>query len=455
MITAAGVALRLWLVVCYRPAFLGYPDARTYLIAARGPLFWNPYRPAGYPLLLRLLRRLDRRLTATIVFQHGLGVTTAMLLYAACRPHVSRSGAACVPAAVVLGSGSQLFLEHSVLSDGPYAFLVAGALYCGSRSIASSRAEPWLALSGVALGLSATQRSPGIVGVPLMSIWAAVGARRRRISGVTAVVGGAGLALLPYLLVQRSRTGTCGLTRTTGFTLYARVAPFADCARFTPPRGTEALCEQTPPAQRPNATWYMFGWPDAPALRAYGVPPYPLHHADHSAYRWRGENPTLRFALKVITSQPLDFLRSTAQSLMNFVRPNTGPPSAIGLDHRRLIDELHNPYWELESIPHTTSYYSTGPGYVRRGVKALDGYARAARLEGIPTAVLTGLALIGWASAGGGTRRAAALFAGAGVWGAALTAALLFYDARYATPLYGPLAAAAAIGVDRLLDCAS
>ena len=32
--------------------------------------------------------------------------------------------------------------------------------------------------------------------------------------------------------------------------LYGRVAPWADCTKFTPPPGTRALCEATPPSQR-------------------------------------------------------------------------------------------------------------------------------------------------------------------------------------------------------------
>ena len=161
----------------------------------------------------------------------------------------------------------------------------------------------------------------------------------------------------------------------------------------------------------------MFGWPDAPALRAYGVPPYPLERADRSAYRWDGEALTLRFALRVLVHQPDEFVRYTVLSLLNFIVPHTGPPSVIGWDHDRLIGELHNPHWEQESIPHTTGYYSTGAGHARQGVAALDAYARVTKLEGMPTAALLALAPFGWARTRGATRRACGLFGGAAWWG--------------------------------------
>ena len=47
---------------------------------------------------------------------------------------------------------------------------------------------------------------------------------------------------------------------------------------------------------------------------------------------------------------------------------------------------------------------------------------------------------------------AAYLFSTTTIWMALSNSALLFYDARYTTPLYGPLAAAAALGAERVID---
>ena len=43
-----------------------------------------------------------------------------------------------------------------------------------------------------------------------------------------------------------------------GWNLYARAAPFADCSKFTAPAGTEILCEQRPPSERPGPFGYVW-----------------------------------------------------------------------------------------------------------------------------------------------------------------------------------------------------
>src|SRR5207253_5153440 len=69
----------------WRPAFLGYPDAVSYIDAARlrglGLVFWNQYRPAGYPLFLSSLHGIRADLTSVIVLQHAMGLLAASLLY--------------------------------------------------------------------------------------------------------------------------------------------------------------------------------------------------------------------------------------------------------------------------------------------------------------------------------------------------------------------------------------
>lgn len=100
-----------------------------------------------------------------------------------------------------------------------------------------------------------------MLGIPWMAAWAATRPGRRtqdRVARVAVILIGAAVALAAYLVPQRLRTGCWGLTRASGFTLYARVAPIADCRRFAPPAGTAALCESRAPAGRPTATWYMF-----------------------------------------------------------------------------------------------------------------------------------------------------------------------------------------------------
>ena len=121
----AGAALRV-------PGLSGRTDVRD---GGTRLLYWNPYRPAGCLILLRILHRLNRRLAFVVGVQHALGIGTALVLYRCTARYLSRSWIALIPACVTLYGGSQLFLEHSVMSEGPYVCFPngAGAVPCGTR----------------------------------------------------------------------------------------------------------------------------------------------------------------------------------------------------------------------------------------------------------------------------------------------------------------------------------
>ncbi len=182
-----------------------------------------------------------------------------------------RQWLALMPAAVVLVSGTQLYLEHSALSDTPFGFLVAAALWCALRVGSGTRADrAWLAVAGALLAAGVTLRPVGGFLLPVLFFWALLrhwSTRRLRLFAGLAPVLGAVIVMIPYVLVQHHATGQWSLTRTTGELVYGRVATFADCYDFTPPPGTARLCPTDPPAARPNAHWYLFN-PAAPALRA-------------------------------------------------------------------------------------------------------------------------------------------------------------------------------------------
>src|SRR3954452_6480011 len=84
-VLGVGVALRVWAMVAWSPAFMGWPDAKSYLDVAHGELFSNVLRPAGYPLFLRSLDGLHASLGVVVGVNHALGLATAVLLFAIVR----------------------------------------------------------------------------------------------------------------------------------------------------------------------------------------------------------------------------------------------------------------------------------------------------------------------------------------------------------------------------------
>lgn len=453
MVLVVGLGLRVWLIHAWRPAFLGYPDATGYIAAARlkpeGLLFWNQYRPAGYPLFLSLLHGIHDGLAFAIDVQHLMGLLAALLLYLAVARFVAHRWVAVLPAAVVALSGSQLYLEHSPVSETVYTFLVTGALWCAAHSYGSVgwREQVWLLAAGLLIGLSGPVRSVGVFVAPALIGWAAATTRggRLRLRSAAVVTTGFVLALGGYLVYQHSDTGTWGMTHTSGLTLYGRAATFADCRDFSPPSGTRSLCQQ-PRTPRQGATWYMFA-PASPEQRVFGVPPDPRLGG---SYKWPADAKLEAFAVAAITHQPWDYLWTTVQGLAKYVAPTLGTPTMLEYSQDSLIDALRSPPIP-DANAEVAAYYPRHP-VVHHSMGALDSYAKAARVEGPVTAILLVLMVAGFFEPSGRRRAGAGLFGWSTLLMLVTPVALLFYGARYATPAYGPLAASAAVGFDALMD---
>src|SRR3954466_5146363 len=82
---ALGIVLRVWITLTWKPAFAGYYDAAAYARAAKNGVFTDPFRPAGYPVFMKLLHVVDDRVLTVTAFQHLLGIATALIFYVAVR----------------------------------------------------------------------------------------------------------------------------------------------------------------------------------------------------------------------------------------------------------------------------------------------------------------------------------------------------------------------------------
>src|SRR3954463_5313636 len=108
-VLGAGIGLRVLAMVAWSPAFMGWPDAKSYLDVAHGELFSNVLRPAGYPLFVRLVDGVWPSVSALVVANHALGLATAALLYATVRRAGAPAGAALVPAEGGAPQGGPVF----------------------------------------------------------------------------------------------------------------------------------------------------------------------------------------------------------------------------------------------------------------------------------------------------------------------------------------------------------
>ena len=137
-------------------------------------------------------------------------------------------------------------------------------------------------------------------------------------------------------------------------------------------------------------------------------------------------------------------MASVLRGLAFFVSPRAGE----GYTPSSLRDALLEPRGTASIDRELASYYGHAHGYAARAgsTPALDFYERHTRVEGALLIAMLAAALAGVSLLRGRERWASVLLTLAAVASAVLAVAGNSYDARYAYPTFGPLAAAAALG---------
>jgi hypothetical protein len=327
-----------------------------------------------------------------------------------------------------------VYLEHAPLSETPFVLLAAGGLYAAVRGLErDGRRLAWLALAGTLLATAALFRNVGLVLAPVAVVWAFAatgGPWRPRVLAAAAVAAAAAVVFGAYVAAAAIDGGTTGMSDVSGWNVYGRAAPFADCERFDPPKGTRFLCERRPASERPGSLFYL--WFDgSPARERYGHPPI-------------GGERLGDWGRRAILAQPFDYIGDVLSQLPRFV-----DPSAY---HRRytgggpfLISRRNPDAEKLVGFDVERDYDAAEP-HVGAGVERVAEWQDTERLGGIVPGALVVLALLAPVLARGAARWAALLFALAGGGLVVLPAATLTLIARYAVPPTPLVAAAAGIG---------
>ena len=441
LLLLAGVGARVWLMADYRPAYLSSNDSARFLHFAHvdDGMFEDTFGPTGYAAFLKAVRVFSDQLEVTVALQHLLGVAAALLLYAALRRLGAPVWAACVPAGVVLLSGDQLYVEHTLLSETPFLPLVAGGLYAAVRALDSERRLAWLALAGALFAGTALLRNVGLILPPVLVAWALLampGRARAKLAAAGVAAAAAAGVLGVYGAIAALDGGNTGWTATSGWNAYGRSAPFADCDEFDPPAGTESLCEDPPPDERPGSLFYL--WFDgSPARAKYGHPPI-------------GQETLGRWGRRAILAQPFDYVRTVAAELPRFLNPEWHRKRYSGggyfLMSRRGEEAERNVLFQL-GRDYDHARYSPGSSG-----DAIADWQRLQRLGGLVPGLFVGLALAGLAAARGPALRGLALFGAAGAALVVMPAATLTLLGRYTVPPMPVVAAAGAVGAWALVE---
>jgi hypothetical protein len=434
---AGAIAVRVWLMLAYSPAFLGFGDSHEYVDAASTGVFSDAQKPAGYPIFLRVLHFFDIHLSFTIAVQHALGIAAGLLLYKVVRRTGSPPWLGLFPAAVAFFAGGGPLLEHSLLADGLFAFLQALAVYAAMRALGEPGLR-WALLAGVAVGACFWVKTVGVASVvviPPVLLLAGAGSARHRMASAAAVAGAALVVILAYPVVQGQATGYWGYERQGAWNLYGRVATFVDCSKFAPPAGTHFLCPDEPPTQRQSESFYQYARA-SPAVRRFGGPAHAPAYADTLLQR---------FSVAAIEHQPLAYAGAILHGLTYFVTTRAGE----GYTPTSLLDALLEPKGVASVQPAISRYFGgRESGYVGRGSStgALVSYDDHSQVRGGLLILLLLAAAVGMPLLGSRARAVAALCTLTALASVTLAVAGNSYDARYGYPVDGLLAAGAALG---------
>jgi hypothetical protein len=445
VLLAVGLALRIYFMFVWRPAITGYSDSGIYFQDSVQSLWTDPIRTVGYSMFLRLLHGITPHLIFVTIVQHLLGLVTAALYFFAVRRAGGPRLLGLAPAAMIALGGDQLFMEHSALSDSLLVFIVSLMLYLAVR--ASHGPLMWSALAGLFAGLGVWDRGAGLAMVLVVALWLLFSSgrptRRTVASGLIALI--ASLAMIGiYIGWRESASGLSGLTTNNAWNLYGRVGPWADCSKFTPPAGTQQLCEYTTAAERgyrSGGDGYIYNT-DSPAWKLFG-PPYEVSKYPHAMSLLE------KWSEAAILGEPLEYLNAVWLDTLRLFDPNHVSYSDLSADELMKF-LLHGPegkgesefvtYWQNLVYPHDAAPHHGDIG-------PLEEWEKLTRVTGVWMALALALILIGPWVLSGRARSAMILFALSAL-------ALLFfpiltkgYDYRFVIQAFGPLVAAAALSL--------
>ena len=306
-----GIILRLVAAVSWWPVSTTLGD--SYELYASKP-FENPLHPAGYPLIMAAIGLVSRQIATIILLQHLGAIASALLLWAATRRITGSAWAGLLPAGVVLLDADFIFLEHTIMSESWFVLAISAGLYAATRALDEPKPYwRWPLIAGVALVAAVTIRTAGLplilVAAIAIALWAPRTSDRRRQhlrAGLT-VLGVSLVLLLSFATANAAFGLRFGLGASPGWYLYARAAQFANCDDFTPPPGTEPLCEIRPSDERPGTRYYSFDQ-TGPARRTFGL----FGNDDALVGRW---------ARRAILAQPGDYAVNVWQNLRSYWVP--------------------------------------------------------------------------------------------------------------------------------------
>ncbi|HEY3528446.1 MAG TPA: phospholipid carrier-dependent glycosyltransferase [Nocardioides sp.] len=377
-----AAALRVLIVIAFPPAFL-MSDAPTYL-AISDHLAPSPDRPIGYSIFLRGVSDATRSLELVTSLQAVLGLLTAVAAYALLRRWGVRPWVATLATVPTLFDSMQLLLEHTILSDVLFGFL----LVAGVAALAWWPTPRWwtTVVAGALFGLATLVRILGEPIIVLAALFLLLVATswRTRLLHVALVVVAFAVPVSAYAAWYHHENGAWAITQASGRALYMRTTTFVDCRTLQVPDYERVLCPDDPLSDRQDPTWY--GWHSQETIpRLHPPPGVTVRQAMRD------------FAIRAIEAQPGDYARDVARDFsLAFIGYDRGNhyemSTSVKWTFAHYVDYQATPDW---TRPAFEAHGGRLPGTNQPMADVMAWYGRFVFLTGPLALALVVLAAVG------------------------------------------------------------
>jgi hypothetical protein len=449
-----ALAARGFVVAAYRPALMYLGDSGAYLDQAWHGFWPGDWRPAGYPMFLRLVDG-EEHLTRLVVLQQSLTFALGLALYAVTVRLTRRTWLATLCALPIWLCPWVLDLGQFVLAESLFSVLTGLGLLLLALP---GRPRLWAAaVAGLLLGVSLPVRTVGFgplaVGFAGLLL-ASVRARRAdtttgrphgtaRALGLVLAFAAAGAAPICAYAGWNAANGK-GFTVSahSGYFLYGRVAPYADCSLLPKDRPELlTLCDSRPVARRSQPDSYL--WPAASPLRQGHI------HIPAGREQLAGQ-----FATDVVHAQPWMLMTTTADYVAGYFSPTRHETLKTSRAYTWELPDQSTDVLTNDRDPHAADGYYVATSVDRSIASRLAAYSRLqyAPMPLVAAGLLAGLlaAPIARLRRRAGPPRLFWLAAGGGMSVLVVSALTSGFDYRYLASVIGLLGAAAILGAASL-----
>jgi hypothetical protein len=307
----------------------------------------NQLRPAGYPMMLRILEPFHSLLLVTTI-QHAMGIVLAAIIYGVLRWRGLPAWGATLAAAPTLFDARQIWLESSILPDTLFTLVLMIAV--AILVVRPQLTIWWAVVVGLLVAYASVIRGNGapvfVVIVAFLLI------RRVGWKVVMACVAAFAVPVLGYAAWFYGTFGQFNITNSTGLFLWSRTMSFANCAVIKPPANLVPLCPENQPDHPvgPTPAWSVDAVVNARTPADYLWDPGVWYQHDaHPGINAYNNKLAMEFAERAIMAQPLDYLKTVGEGVMlTFL--STDRPTDYLADHFTVAPHI-------PTLAHYMKYY--------------------------------------------------------------------------------------------------